>query len=153
MITVASAECSQYEVPKVCHGISRIEEVTSVDDSLQQFKQMMSSTDRPYLSLHCTVPTWSTSPMHCVDLHELYDLRNRSILFLHELLRSLRSIGVQATYRLIPSNLDLATISISADGYVPRTLAEHNLLETAHLSAKGKTLLAVTENGPVIVMT
>ncbi|KAI5124696.1 hypothetical protein M0805_004303 [Coniferiporia weirii] len=152
-VASASSEGLGCASVKSRHGVSRVEEVTRVEDSLLPFTQMTTSADRPFLRLHCTVPTWSSSPMHCLDLHDLQDLRSRSTVFLHDLLKLLRSIGVQVTYRLTPSNLDLATISISAEGYKRRAQIQHDLLETAQLSEKGKTLLAMTEDGPVIVMT
>ncbi|THH11103.1 hypothetical protein EW145_g871 [Phellinidium pouzarii] len=88
-----------------------------------------------------------------LDLHDLNSLRGRSTEFLHELLRLLRSIGVQVTYRLTPSNLDLATISISSEGYTQHAHIYRDLLQAAQSSEKGKTLLAMTDDGPVIVMT
>ncbi|KAJ7630935.1 hypothetical protein FB45DRAFT_916972 [Roridomyces roridus] len=72
------------------------------------------------LRLSCTMPTWSSSSDHCMsavlsssnidrstpglDLHDLHELRAVFIVFIHEIVKALRSSGVNASYVLVPSN-------------------------------------------------
>ncbi|EJD03958.1 uncharacterized protein FOMMEDRAFT_167251 [Fomitiporia mediterranea MF3/22] len=153
-VSVASSSiCLPKPLPKSHRADACVEEVVAVEDSVQPFKQMTAKTNRSSLRLVCTVPTWSPSPMHCLDLHDLHDLRNRSIVFVHELLKLLRASGIEASYRLIPSNMDLATISISTtENSKKQPTVDHDLLAAAQ-SSNGKTLLARTKEGPVIIMT
>lgn len=153
MTSVASSSsCLQYSLRNLTQCLPQVEEVFGVEDSVESFKRLLGNKERPSLRLSCTIPSWSSSPTHCLDLYDLQDLRNRSIIFLHELLRSLRASGVQATYRLIPSNMDLVTISTSlSDNYRPNV--DDDLIATVQMSDVGKTFLAETKNGPVIVIT
>ncbi|KAL5535524.1 hypothetical protein ACEPAF_3618 [Sanghuangporus sanghuang] len=142
-------------LPTRRRGYARTEEVSNAEDVASSFEQVTAKVNGQSLRLLCTVPTWSSSPMHCLDLHDLHDLRNRSIVFVHELLKLLRASGIQATYRLVPSSVDLATISISASETSSKQQLpiDHDLLATAQDTEHGKTLLARTREGPVIIMT
>ncbi|KAF8581631.1 hypothetical protein K439DRAFT_1353280 [Ramaria rubella] len=60
--------------------------------------------------LHCTVPTWSTSSDICTDLHDLQELRSRSLVFVHDLCRKLGSAGIQVSYRLAPSHTSMVLL-------------------------------------------
>ncbi|KAL5518943.1 hypothetical protein ACEPAH_626 [Sanghuangporus vaninii] len=141
-------------LPTRRRGYARTEEVSNAEDVVSSFEQVTAKVHGQSLRLLCTVPTWSSSPMHCLDLHDLHDLRNRSIVFVHDLLKLLRASGIQATYRLVPSSVDLATISISASE-TPKQQPpiDHDLLATVQDTEHGKTLLARTREGPVIIMT
>ncbi|KZS92955.1 hypothetical protein SISNIDRAFT_91155 [Sistotremastrum niveocremeum HHB9708] len=58
----------------------------------------------------CTVPTWTPSSPTFTDLHDLHNLRSRSLVFIHELLSALRAAGIQASYILAPSDLPIVLI-------------------------------------------
>ncbi|KZT44373.1 hypothetical protein SISSUDRAFT_1123910 [Sistotremastrum suecicum HHB10207 ss-3] len=66
----------------------------------------------------CTVPTWTPSSPTFTDLHDLHNLRSRSLVFIHELLSALRAAGIQASYILAPSDLPIVLIrTLPADRY------------------------------------
>ncbi|PPQ69640.1 hypothetical protein CVT26_001516 [Gymnopilus dilepis] len=62
------------------------------------------------IRLHCAIPTWSSPTDTCDDLHDLHELRSRFLLFIHDLLQSLRASGISASYSLTPSNASLGFI-------------------------------------------
>jgi len=149
-------ESSKADLPKNGRSglsVARIDEVTCVEDSLQHFEQMVASSGRPFVRLHCTVPTWSPSSTHCTDLHDLHDLRSRSLLFVHDLLNALRSVGVQATYHLAPSDSDLVVIRALPTEKVASITGHMELFARARASPKGTILMEVAKTGPIIVMT
>jgi hypothetical protein len=120
--------------------------------------------------LHGTVPTWSSSSDICMfpllfnfmpliqksglDLHDLHELRSRFLLFIHDLLQSLRSSGVRpsrsknlfemylpcrqvvASYSLAPSSSSLCLVCALPPG-----------LGTSQVTASVVEMLKSTEFG------
>ncbi|QRV91535.1 fatty acid elongase [Ceratobasidium sp. AG-Ba] len=62
------------------------------------------------VKLHCTLPTCYTDPVMGRDLHDIQDLRRRSLDVVHELTGSLRSSGINASYQLSPCHSPLALV-------------------------------------------
>ncbi|KAG6336572.1 hypothetical protein ID866_2510 [Astraeus odoratus] len=98
---------------------------------------------------------WSPSSDTCHDLHELNDLRSRSLLFIHNLLESLRSNGISASYCLAPSNTTLCFIcALPTELSVPKVrTAILEMLQNARISTKEKVLLADLEHGPALIIS
>ncbi|KAG2044858.1 hypothetical protein BDR03DRAFT_9998 [Suillus americanus] len=70
----------------------QLNELGSLTDAVEPFARLLSQTGRS-VRLHCSVPMWSYPSDTCLDLHDLHDLRSRILLFVHDLLESLRSAG------------------------------------------------------------
>ena len=64
------------------------------------------------VKLHCTLPTCYTEPALGSDLHDIHDLRRRSLDLVHELTGSLRSSGINASYQLSPCHSPLALVFV-----------------------------------------
>ncbi|KAF8761667.1 hypothetical protein RHS01_00610 [Rhizoctonia solani] len=56
------------------------------------------------VKLHCTLPTCFTEEVLGSDLHDVHDLRRRSLDLVHELTGSLRSSGSLALVFVLPQN-------------------------------------------------
>lgn len=82
----------------------------SIGSLIAEYSRMISRSGHS-VRLHCTIPTWCPASDTCKfrfqpvyqtphhnlldgDLHDLHDLRTRFLLFIHNLLESLRSSGV-----------------------------------------------------------
>ena len=119
--------------------------------------------------LHCTVPTSTSSetcdhpiyvprhrlPIFCAgaDLHDLHELRSRSLIFVHDIRDKLGSTGVriisaairtmlnscciqiQVSYRLVPSHTSLVLLRALPEERVP-TKDEPQALEQAKLGGR-----------------
>ncbi|ETW87209.1 hypothetical protein HETIRDRAFT_166745 [Heterobasidion irregulare TC 32-1] len=73
----------------------QMNELGNVRDALKPTTELLSrSVHDQSVRLYCTVPTWAPSSDLCIDLHDLHDLRSRSLLFIHNLVESLRASGV-----------------------------------------------------------
>ncbi|KAJ7487597.1 hypothetical protein B0H11DRAFT_2230344 [Mycena galericulata] len=79
-------------------------ELGAPSDAVEPFKQLIMRSHASDLRLACTVPTWSSSSDNCLDLHDLHQLRTKFLVFIHDLVQSLRSSGVAASYVLVPSS-------------------------------------------------
>ncbi|KAF8203661.1 hypothetical protein BJ912DRAFT_940654 [Pholiota molesta] len=85
-------------------------ELGNVHDAVVSFTDLLVRSGTTSIRLHCTVPTWSSSTDTCLDLYDLHELKSRFLLFIHDLLQSLRSSGVSASYSLAPSSSSLCLI-------------------------------------------
>ncbi|KAI0932191.1 hypothetical protein AcW2_000883 [Taiwanofungus camphoratus] len=70
-----------------------LNELGNLQDALEPFAQLIRRSGRS-VRLHCTIPTVCSSSNACKDLHDLHDLRSRSLVFVHNLVESLRASGV-----------------------------------------------------------
>ncbi|KAH9982898.1 hypothetical protein BGW80DRAFT_1162179, partial [Lactifluus volemus] len=126
-----------------------------VHDALKPITELLTSTHTDSVRLYCTVPTFSPSSDICTDLHDLHDLRSRSLHFIHDLVNSLRESGVRASYTLAPSNspvclicacgsrLDKNAIQISAKDAYSKMKA----------GIRERVLLVELEDGPALLVT
>ncbi|KDR84989.1 hypothetical protein GALMADRAFT_233523 [Galerina marginata CBS 339.88] len=88
----------------------QLSELGNLGDAIRSFTDLTVNSGTTSVRLHCTIPTWSSSTDTCLDLHDLHDLRSRFLLFIHDLLQSLRSSGISASYSLAPSSSSLCLI-------------------------------------------
>ncbi|KAG2366524.1 hypothetical protein BDR07DRAFT_1352277 [Suillus spraguei] len=116
--------------------------------------RLLSQTGRS-VRLHCSIPMWSSPSDICLDLHDLHDLRSRILLFVHDLLESLRSAGIPASYRLAPSNSSLCFIcALPTELSAPKVRsAAVEILQNANIHAREKVLLADLECGPALIIS
>ncbi|KAJ6509534.1 hypothetical protein C8R47DRAFT_30599 [Mycena vitilis] len=70
-------------------------------DAVEPFKQLILQSHIADLRLYCTVPTGSDN---CLDLHDLHQLRSKFLVFIHNLVQTLRSSGMTVSYVLVPSS-------------------------------------------------
>ncbi|KAH9486935.1 hypothetical protein JR316_0001001 [Psilocybe cubensis] len=89
----------------------QISELGSLREAISSFTKLTADSGTSFVRLYCTVPTFSYSTDTCLDLHDLNELRSRFLPFVHDLLQSLRSSGISATYSLAPSNSSLCLVS------------------------------------------
>ncbi|KAI0033183.1 hypothetical protein K488DRAFT_48261, partial [Vararia minispora EC-137] len=107
------------------------------------------------VQLYCTVPTWTPSSDICIDLHDLHDLRSRSLVFIHDLVKSLRASGVPASYTLSPSDSPLCLVCASHASLDKRKvqMSAYEAYEKVKPSAREKVLLVDLQDGPALVIT
>ncbi|KAG1757582.1 hypothetical protein EDB19DRAFT_1658041 [Suillus lakei] len=132
----------------------QLNELGSLTDAVEPFARLLSQTGRS-VRLHCSVPMWSSPSDTCLDLHDLHDLRSRILLFIHDLLESLRSAGIPASYRLAPSNSSLCFIcALPTELSAPKVRsAAVEILQNAKIHAREKVLLADLECGPALIIS
>ncbi|KAG1833798.1 uncharacterized protein F5891DRAFT_1040268 [Suillus fuscotomentosus] len=132
----------------------QLNELGSLTDAVEPFARLLSQTGRS-VRLHCSVPMWSSPSDTCLDLHDLHDLRSRILLFVHDLLESLHSAGISASYRLAPSNSSLCFIcALPTELSAPKVRsAAVEILQNANIHAREKVLLADLECGPALIIS
>ncbi|THH21553.1 hypothetical protein EW146_g13 [Bondarzewia mesenterica] len=128
----------------------------NVHDALKPITELLSrSFHDQAIRLYCTVPTWAPSSDICIDLHDLHDLRSRSLLFIHELVESLRASGVSASYTLAPSNSSLCLVCASHSVLNKSRVEEcaREAFEKTKPCAREKVHLVQLKDGPALVIT
>ncbi|KAJ8595867.1 hypothetical protein M405DRAFT_782367 [Rhizopogon salebrosus TDB-379] len=132
----------------------QLNELGSLADAVEPFARLVSQTGRS-VRLHCSVPMWSSPSDTCLDLHDLHDLRSRILLFIHDLLESLRAAGIPASYRLAPSNSSLCFIcALPTELSAPKVRsAAVEVLQNAKIHTREKVLLADLECGPALIIS
>ncbi|KAJ7225515.1 hypothetical protein GGX14DRAFT_420871, partial [Mycena pura] len=103
MVLVASRPNQPPHLRRTDPAVSFIE-LGPPSDAVEPFKQLVMRSQVSDLRLYCTVPTWSPSSDHCLDLHDLHQLRSKFLVFIHDLVQALRSSDIAASYVLVPSN-------------------------------------------------
>ncbi|KAF8745607.1 hypothetical protein AX14_006924 [Amanita brunnescens Koide BX004] len=87
------------------HGSALVfDELGTLDNAVDTFTKVLSRSGKTAVRLYCTVPTWSPSYDTNLDLHDVNELRSRVLFLVHDLLQSIRSVDIIASYSLIPSN-------------------------------------------------
>ncbi|KIM66193.1 hypothetical protein SCLCIDRAFT_1211421 [Scleroderma citrinum Foug A] len=131
-----------------------LSELNTMTDAVELFARLASRSGCS-VRLHCSVPMWSPFSDTCHDLHELNDLRSKSLCFIHNLLESLHSNGISASYRLAPSNSPLCFICAFPTELSVPTLrsATVEILQKAKINARQKVLLADLEHGPALIIS
>ncbi|KIK93737.1 hypothetical protein PAXRUDRAFT_828651 [Paxillus rubicundulus Ve08.2h10] len=131
-----------------------LNELGNLTDAVEPFAKLVGRSGCS-VRLHCSVPMWCPSSDTCYDLHDLHDLRSRSLLFIHDLLESLRSDGISASYRLAPSNSSSCFIcALPTELSVPKlrtTMVE--ILQNIKINSREKVFLADLEYGPALIIS
>ncbi|OAX42968.1 hypothetical protein K503DRAFT_847479 [Rhizopogon vinicolor AM-OR11-026] len=132
----------------------QLNEFGSLADAMEPFARLVSQTGCS-VRLHCSVPMWSSPSDTCLDLHDLHDLRSRILLFIHDLLESLKAAGIPASYRLAPSNSSLCFIcALPTEFSAPKVRsAAVEILQNAKINSREKVLLADLECGPALIIS
>ncbi|KAI0756976.1 hypothetical protein C8Q80DRAFT_1264964 [Daedaleopsis nitida] len=129
-------------------------ELGNLDEAVEPFAQLIRKTAHS-VRLHCTIPTGCPSSTTCADLHDLHDLRTRSLLFVHNLVESLRASGVPASYKLHPANCPMCIVCALPSGLDASKVraAAFAAVQNAKLDLKEKALLADLQDGFALVIT
>ncbi|KAI0825119.1 hypothetical protein BC628DRAFT_291535 [Trametes gibbosa] len=129
-------------------------ELGNLDEAVEPFAQLIRKSARS-VRLHCTIPTGCPSSAACADLHDLHDLRSRSLLFIHKLVESLRASGIPASYRLQPASCHMCVVCALPSGLDASKVraAAFAAVQNAKLDLKEKVLLASLEDGYALVIT
>ncbi|KAI0094890.1 hypothetical protein BDY19DRAFT_915140 [Irpex rosettiformis] len=132
----------------------QLAELGTLQDALEPFAKLISRSGQS-VRLHCTIPTTILSCDTFVDAQDLQDLRTRSLVFVHDLVETLRAQGIPTSYRLQPSSCPLCVLcalpsDLDANKVKASALAA---VENAHLSLRKKALLANLEDGLALVIT
>jgi len=132
-----------------------VNELGNVHDALKPITKLLTSKHEDSVRLYCTVPTWSPSSDICIDLHDLYTLRSRSLHFIHDLVNSLRESGVKASYKLMPSNSPLCLICVRHARLDKNAiqLSTHDAYAQMKMGVRERVLLVELEDGPALVVT
>jgi len=127
-------------------------ELHTLQDAVEPFTQRIIRTGNASVRLHCTLPTWCDT---CVDLHDLHDLRARFLLFIHDLLQSLRSCNISASYCLAPANSSLCLIYALPPQFGVSQIKTADILQIAALKQRESVLLTDSMNGqcPSLIVT
>ncbi|KAH9937705.1 uncharacterized protein B0H18DRAFT_971884 [Fomitopsis serialis] len=130
-----------------------LNELGDLQDALEPFAQLIRKSGHS-VRLHCTIPTACPSSS-CYDLYDLHDLRTRSLLFVHNLVETLRASGIPASYRLQPSNCHLCLICALPTGLDAGRMkaAAVAAVEKAHFECREKALLADLQDGLALIIT
>ncbi|GLB36152.1 hypothetical protein LshimejAT787_0304400 [Lyophyllum shimeji] len=137
------------------HPKIQLNELGTLTESLEPFTQLILRSGKSAVRLYCSVPTWNCSSDICLDLHDLNELRSRSLLFIHELLHSLRTSGMTASYCLAPSSSPVCLVCAMPPevGSSSITTAACDILKHAQLSKRENVLVGDLEAGPCLVIT
>jgi len=132
-----------------------VNELGNLHDALKPITELLTSKHEDSVRLYCTVPTWSPSSEICIDLHDLYTLRSRSLHFIHDLVNSLRESGVRASYKLMPSNSPLCLICVHQSRLDKSAiqLSMHDAYAKMNMGVRERVLLVEMEDGPALVVT
>ncbi|KAI9512587.1 hypothetical protein F5148DRAFT_1162661 [Russula earlei] len=132
-----------------------VNELGNVHDALKPITELLTSTHEGSVRLYCTVPTWSPSSEICIDLHDLYTLRSRSLHFIHDLVNSLRESGVRASYKLMPSNSPLCLICARHSRLEKNAvqLSAEDTFTKMQIGVRERVLLVELQDGPALVIT
>jgi hypothetical protein len=120
-------------------------ELECLEDAVQTFTQVLVESGSSAVRLHCSIPTWSPGSNLCLDLHDLNHLRTKSLVLIHDLVKSLRSSGVFATYALAPAHSPVCLVCASSSpGFDPSRINMHAaaMLQNAKLDIGEHVLLA-----------
>ncbi|KAH9835543.1 uncharacterized protein C8Q71DRAFT_762506 [Rhodofomes roseus] len=132
----------------------QLNELGDLQDALEPFAQLIRKSGHS-VRLHCTIPT-ACSSSASYDLHDLHDLRTRSLLFVHNLIETLRASGIPASYRLQPSNSHLCVICALPMGLDANRMkaAAVAAVENARFECRSeKALLADLQDGLALIIT
>lgn len=133
-----------------------LNELCDLQDAVEPFAKMIQQSARSSraVRLHCSVPTLA-NPSTSFDLHDLHDLQTRSLLFVHNLVETLKASGIPASYRLQLTSCPLSLVcalppDLDASKMKAAALAA---VQESHLRLKGKALLADLKDGLALVIT
>ncbi|KIK70987.1 hypothetical protein GYMLUDRAFT_33090 [Collybiopsis luxurians FD-317 M1] len=130
-------------------------ELECLEDAVQTFTKVLVQSGSSAVRLHCSVPTWSPESNLCLDLHDLNHLRAKSLILIHDLVNSLRSSGIFATYALAPAHSPLCLVCASSSpGFNASRLNTHAvaMLQNANLDIGEHVLLANLERCPSLII-
>jgi hypothetical protein len=133
----------------------RFNELGSLAKAVDSFTKVLSRSGKTAVRLHCTVPTWSPSFDTSLDLHDINELRSRFLLFVHDLLQSLRAADMIASYSLIPSNSPVCLVwALPPDlsGSQLQRNAEE-LLKSVKINGRNNVFLADSKSAPCLIIT
>ncbi|KAJ3865473.1 hypothetical protein EV359DRAFT_80452 [Lentinula novae-zelandiae] len=122
-------------------------ELQCLEDAVQAFTQVLVQSGRSTVRLHCSIPTWSAESNLCLDLHDLNHLRSKSLMLIHDLVNSLRSSGIFATYYLAPAHSPMCLVCASSPGFDASRINTRavTMLQNAKLDIGEHVLLADLE--------
>ncbi|KIY71622.1 hypothetical protein CYLTODRAFT_418689 [Cylindrobasidium torrendii FP15055 ss-10] len=127
----------------------------NLTDAVEPFTRAIQKSGLASVKLYCAVPTWAPPNDPCFDLHDLHELRGRCILFLHEMLQSLRLSGMQVTYNLVPCEYALCLISASAPDVAGSQVKSCalDLLRDSQSIKRENIILAQLSSYPSLIIT
>ncbi|KAH9081653.1 hypothetical protein EDB83DRAFT_2334065 [Lactarius deliciosus] len=142
-------------IPDARQDAPCVNELGDVHDALKPITELLTSTHEESVRLYCTVPTWSPSSDMCIDLHDLNDLRSRSLVFIHDLVNSLRASGVRASYTLAPSSSPMCLICACHSRLNKNAiqLSAQDAYTKLKTGTRERVLLVELEEGPALVVT
>jgi len=147
-----SSSLSQLELePK---SIQPYNELGCIEDAVQAFTKVLVQSGNSAVQLHCRIPTWSPESNLCLDLHDLNHLRSKSLMLIHDVVNSLRSSGIFATYTLAPAHLPLCLVCASSPGFNASQINTRAaaMLQNAKLDIGEHVLLANLERCPSLIV-
>ncbi|KAE9408076.1 hypothetical protein BT96DRAFT_985869 [Gymnopus androsaceus JB14] len=131
-------------------------ELGCLEDAVQAFtKVVVDSSTSSTVQLHCSIPLGAQSPIYvCLDLHDLNHLRSKSLMLIHDLVKSLRSSGILATYSLTPAHSPLCLVCACSPGFNASRINTRALamLQNAKLDIGEHVLLANLERYPSLIV-
>ncbi|KAF5314047.1 hypothetical protein D9611_006809 [Ephemerocybe angulata] len=130
-------------------GISQ--EVHNLRDAVEPFKKAILRSRITGTKLLCTIPTWGSTDDSYWDFNDLQEQRARLLVLIHDLIKSLRSAGIIATYSLTPSNSSRCVVcALPPDTYLNQVVISE--VEKARSSASNGVSLVEWSTGPCLVV-
>ncbi|KAF8350064.1 hypothetical protein F5887DRAFT_412460 [Amanita rubescens] len=142
-------------LPSNDHGsMLHFNELGTLDNAVDTFTKVLSRSGKTAIRLHCTVPTWSPSYDTNLDLHDVNELRSRVLLFVHDLLQSLRSVDIIASYSLIPSNSPVGFVwALPPNLRAPLLQFNAEELKSSPINKRNNVFLVNSKSAPCLIIT
>jgi len=125
--------------------------------AIDSFTKLIVCSGTTDIRLHCAVPTWSSSTETCLDLHDLHELRSRFLAFIHDLIQSLRSSGISASYSLAPLSSSRCLIcALPPKRCTNQTKLVDDLQRSPEFNItfeREQAILVHMEDGPCLIVT
>ncbi|KIL70831.1 hypothetical protein M378DRAFT_155761 [Amanita muscaria Koide BX008] len=135
----------------------RFNALGSLDKAIDSFTKVLSRSGKTAVRLHCTIPMWSPSCDASLDLHDINELRSRLLLFVHDLMQSLRAadVSIITSYSLVPSNAPVCLVWALPPDLSGSQLQDSTkeLLKRVQITGRDNVLLADSKNIPCLIIT
>jgi len=140
--------------PKSSDQSVELHRLDNLSDAVEPFEQMIVRRGLHSVRLHCTIPMWCPTSDACGDLHDLHDLRARFLLFIHNLIASLRSSGISASYSLSPSDSPMCLLcAVQPDLSASRAKADAiQTFRSTDETKRDTVLLGELQYGPALII-
>ncbi|EFI28613.1 hypothetical protein CC1G_13639 [Coprinopsis cinerea okayama7 len=155
MLEVYSQPISRNDYRQTAYKMTVLlnEKPANFHDAVESFTKLVQRSRKTSTRLLCTVPTWDPSAEDCWDLQDFQELRSRFLVFVHEVITSLRNAGLVASYSLAPSGSSRGMIvALPSNTAVNQQVVSDSFSKIGLGPSNGITVMD-TKAGPSIVIS